>query len=78
MKDVVMQRICERINEARYFSIIADYAQDSSKAETTVLYHIESLTHVCTINDMSIDIVSTYETTRQIKLLAYGKSSVPF
>lgn len=37
MKALVVERICGRINEATYFSIIADSTQDSSKAETTVL-----------------------------------------
>lgn len=36
MKDVVIEKICRRINKARYFSIIANFTQDSSKAETTV------------------------------------------
>ncbi len=33
----IIQRICERINKVRYFFIIADSTQDSSKAEMTVL-----------------------------------------
>ncbi len=45
MKDVVIQGICERINKARYFSIISDSKQDSGKTETAVLltHHIEDL-----------------------------------
>ena len=37
MRDIVLERICERINEARYFSLIADSTQDKSKAESTVV-----------------------------------------
>lgn len=37
MKDLVLKKICKRIGEAVYFSIISDSTQDTSKAESTVV-----------------------------------------
>ncbi len=51
MKDVVIQRLCERIKKTRYIFIIADSTQDHSKTEMTVLF-------TCHIKDLDRDITS--------------------
>ncbi len=45
MRDIVIEEIYKRVTEDKYFSIIADETQDSSKMESTVVLkrYIEGL-----------------------------------